>query len=161
MNTPTSHIDPITDGRRAATTWVAGTGAFLLLAAAALFVAVRWDQLPDLAKLGVVVGLTGAFLAGGRALRGTLPVTGEALFHLGALLIPLDVGAVCAHLRLGWRQVVLVEGLAATVALVGLSAASGSVVLARAAGVSVVVTAAGVAAVTPLPAGVVLVVAAL
>lgn len=156
----TTRTDPTPDGRQAATTWVAGTGAFLLLAAAALFVAVRWDQLPDIGKLGVVVGLTGAFLAGGRALRGTLPVTGDALFHLGALLVPVDIAAVAVHLQLGWRQLLLAEGVVATAALGALAKTSGSVMLARAAGASVVVLSAGLAAVTPLPVGVLLVVAA-
>ena len=65
-------MDTTTPNRTGAT-WVAGTGAFLLLAATALFVAVRWDDIPGAAKLGIVGALTGAFLLGGRALARTLP----------------------------------------------------------------------------------------
>lgn len=32
---------------RAGAVWVTATGSFLLFAAAAAFVAVRWDQIPD------------------------------------------------------------------------------------------------------------------
>ncbi|MDQ1568953.1 MAG: hypothetical protein QOF96_3833 [Actinomycetota bacterium] len=145
---------------RTGATWVAGTGAFLLLAAAALFVAVRWDDLPDAAKLGVVGALTGAFLLGGRALGRTLPATGDVLFHLGALLIPIDVAAVSVRLGLGWRGLLLAEGLAAGAALTALAAASDSVVLAWVATAAPVAVAAGVAAVSPVPAPLLLAIAA-
>ena len=59
----------------AAATWVAGTGAFLLVAAAAVFIAVSWDRLPESAKLALVGAVTGSCIAGGRALRRTLPTT--------------------------------------------------------------------------------------
>jgi hypothetical protein len=140
------------DSRRTGATWVAGTGAFLLLAAAAVFVAVRWDQLPDAAKLGLLGALTGAFLVGGRALRRTLPATGDVLFHLGALLVPVDVAALHLRTGLGWRSLVLAEGVVAVAALAPLAAVSGSVVLGWAAGAGVAVLAAGVAATTPVPA---------
>ena len=148
------------DGRRAGATWVAATGAFLLLAAAAVFVAFRWAQLPEGAKVALVGGLTGAFLAGGRGLRRSLPATGDVLFHLGALLIPIDVAALSLRLDLGWQQLLLVEGLVSVVALGALAAASRSVVLKGAAATSVVVLAGGVAAVTPLPAPLILATAA-
>jgi hypothetical protein len=144
------------DGRRAGATWVAATGAFLLLAAAAVFVAVRWDQLPEEAKVALVGALTGGFLAGGRALRRTLPATGDVLFHLGALLIPIDVAALGMRLDLGWRPLLLAEGIVGVVVLGALAAAAGSVVLSAAAAFSVVVLAAGVASVTPVPAPLIL-----
>src|SRR5437868_12778166 len=90
---PTPPDNPSSANRTGAT-WVAGTGAFLLLAATALFVAVRWDDLPDAAKLGVVGALTGGFLLGGRALARALSAPGDVLLHLGALLIPVDVAAL-------------------------------------------------------------------
>ena len=148
------------DGRGAGATWVAATGAFLLLAAAAVFVAFRWDQLPEGAKVALVGGLTGAFLAGGRALRRSLPATGDALFHLGALLIPIDVAALSLRLDLGWQQLLLVEGLVGVVTLGALAVASRSVVLKGAAATAAVVLAGGVAAVTPLPAPLILAAAA-
>jgi hypothetical protein len=140
---------------------VAATGAFLLLASAALFVAVRWDQLPEEAKVALVGALTGAFLAGGRALRRSLPATGDVLFHLGALLIPIDAAALSLRLDLGWRPLLLVEGVVGVGVLGGLALAAGSVVLTAAALASVVVLAGGVAAVSPVPAPLLLAVAAL
>src|SRR5258705_1244505 len=92
-----------TTTNRTGAVWVAGTGAFLLLAATALFVAVRWDDLPDAAKLGVVGALTGACLLGGRALAPTLPATRDGLFHLGALPIPRDVPALSLPPQPGLR----------------------------------------------------------
>ncbi len=155
---PAMHDQP---GRRTGATWVAATGAFLLLAGAAVFVAVQWDRLPDSAKLGLVVALTGAFLAAGRRLRRTLPATGDVLFHLGAFLVPIDVAGVGAHAGIGWRQLLLAEGLAGVVALGGLGLATRSVVLRWAGTASAVVLAAGVAAVSAVPAAVVLATAAL
>lgn len=148
----TTPLQTAPDGRRAGATWVAATGAFLLLAAAALFVAVRWDQLPEAAKLAVVGALTGGFLVGGRTVRRTLPATGDVLFHLGAFLLPVDVAGVNLRLGLGWRALLLAEGVVGVGALGVLAAGAGSVVLAWAAAFAVVVLAAGVAAVSAVPA---------
>src|SRR3954464_10316442 len=120
---------PVPSGRRPGATWVAATGAFLLLAGAAVFVAVRWDRLPDTAKLGLVAALTAAFLAGGRGLRRSLPATGDVLFHLGAFLLPVDLAAVALRSGTGWRVLVLAEGMLGVVAFAGLAAATGSAVL--------------------------------
>lgn len=139
-------------GRRAAATWVGSTGAFLLVAAAALFVAVRWDQLPDSAKLALVGGLTGAFLVGGRALRRTLPATGDVLFHLGAFLIPIDLAGLCLRADLDWRLTVLAEGVVGTAVFGGLANVTRSVVLCWAATASPLVLAAGIGGLTPVPA---------
>src|SRR5437016_6346217 len=149
-----------TTTNRTGAVWVAGTGAFLLLAATALFVAVRWDDIPGAAKLGIVGALTGAFLLGGRALARTLPATGDVIFHLGALLIPVDVAAVSVRLGLGWRGLLLAEGLAAGGALAALAAASDSVVLAWVAASAPIALAAGIAAVSPIPAPLLLALAA-
>lgn len=140
------------DGRRAGATWVAATGAFLLVAAAAVFIAVRWDSLPEAAKLALVGALTGGFLVGGRALRRTLPATGDVLFHLGAFLLPIDVAGLCVRAQVGWRNLVLAEGLLGVAALGSLAIATSSVVLLWAAGLSMVVLTVGVAAVTPVAA---------
>ncbi|HEX6597071.1 MAG TPA: DUF2157 domain-containing protein [Acidimicrobiales bacterium] len=139
-------------GRRTAATWVGSTGAFLLVAAAAVFVAVRWDQLPDSAKLALVGGLTGAFLLGGRALRRTLPATGDVLFHLGAFLIPVDLAGLCLRADVDWRVTVLVEGAVCTALFAALAHTTRSVVLSWAATASPLVLAAGIAGVTPVPA---------
>lgn len=135
-----------------AATWVAGTGAFLLLAAAAVFIAVSWDRLPEVAKLSLVGAATGACIAGGRAVRRTLPATGDVVFHLGAFLLPIDVAGLGMRSSIGWRAVVVGEGIVGVGVLGGLAAASGSVVLGWAATASMVVLAVGIAAVSPVPA---------
>ncbi|MBA3510019.1 MAG: hypothetical protein H0T19_08005 [Thermoleophilaceae bacterium] len=147
--------------KRAAATWIAGTGAFLLLAAATSFVAGRWDQLPDAGKLAVLGFLTGAFLAGGRRLRSSFPATGDALFHLGAFLLPIDLAAINLRIGMGWRGLLLAEGLLAAVAFGCMAAWSRSVVLSWAALAGVVAAAAGVAGVSPVPAALVLALAGL
>src|SRR5947209_7047952 len=96
---PMTTLEP--SGRRAGATWVAATGAFLLLAGAAVFVAVQWDRMPVTAKLGLVVALTAAFLMGGRSLRPSLPATGDVLFHLGAFLLPVDLAALALRAGAG------------------------------------------------------------
>src|SRR5215210_5733276 len=90
------------DPTRTGTVWVTGTGAFLLLAAAAVFTAMRWDQIPDAAKLGALGLATGACLLTGRGLKACLPATAGALFHLGTFLVPIDVAAVGIHADLDW-----------------------------------------------------------
>ena len=107
-------------GRRAAATWVGATGSFLVVAAAAAFVAVKWNEIPDLGKLAMVAGLTVACLVGGRALRPALPAMGDVLFHLGAFLVPVDVAAVCVRLHAGWRETLLAEGAVCVAAFGGL-----------------------------------------
>src|SRR4029079_16666475 len=93
METPTAST-----GRRTAATWVAATGAFLLIAAAGVFVSVRWDDIPDAAKLGVLFAFTGSALFGALTLRRTLPATGDVLVHLGAFLLAVDVAASSVRL---------------------------------------------------------------
>jgi hypothetical protein len=148
------------DGKGAGATWVAATGAFLLVAAAAVFVAVRWETLPEAAKLAVVGALTGGFLVGGRSLRRTLPATGDVLFHLGAFLLPIDVAGLCVRADVGWRNLLLAEGLVGVGALGTLGVATGSVVLGAAGAIAVGVLAVGIAATTALPAPLVLAAAA-
>lgn len=147
-------------GRPAAVLWVAGVGAALLVVAAGLFVAVRWNDLPPEGKLAVILGLTGAFLLAGSALRRTLPATGSVLFHLGAFLLPVDLGAMNLRIGWSWEELLLAEGLLGVVAFGGLGRLSGSVVLERAAAVSVVATALGIGATTPVAAPVALAVVA-
>ena len=146
----------IPEGRRTAATFVAATGAFLLVAASALFVAVRWDQLSDAAKLGILSAVTGCALAGGRALQKELPATGNVIFHLGAFLVPVTAAAAMLRLDVDWRVFLWVEAAASTAAFAGLAALSRSGVLRAAAAGGVVALSVGVAAVSPLPAGVVL-----
>ena len=131
---------------------MAATGAFLLLAAAAVFVAVRWGTLPDGAKAAIVGGLTGAFLLAGRALRRNLPATGDVLFHLGAFLVPVDLAGANLRIGMGWRAHLLAQALVCTASFGALAAVSRSVVLDWAAAGAIVVLAAAVGATTPVPA---------
>jgi hypothetical protein len=142
--------------RRTGARWVAASGACLLAAAAALFVAVRWDELPDGARFTIVAAFTAACLGVGLRLRPSLPATGDALFHLGAVLLPIDLAALELRIHLGWRGLLLAEGVLVTVGLGGFGIATGSVVLRRAGVVGGIVLAAGVAAVGPAPAALVL-----
>ncbi|MBL8777240.1 MAG: hypothetical protein JNK12_14960 [Acidimicrobiales bacterium] len=96
---------------------VAGTGAFLLFAAAVVFVAVRWGHLPESAKVAIVGGLTASLLVAGRVGRRALPGTATALFHLGAFLVPVDVAALLVRGGAPTDVVLLVTGLAAVGAL--------------------------------------------
>lgn len=146
----------IPEGRRTAATWIAATGAFLLVASAALFVAVRWDELSDAAKLGVLTTATGCALAGGRSLQRQLPATGAVVFHLGAFLVPVNVAAALLQLDLDWRRFLLVEAVASTAAFAALAVAARSATLRWAPAAGVITVALGAAAVSPLPAGIVL-----
>lgn len=153
--------DTAQSGRRAAASWVAGTGAFLLLAAAGLFVAVNWDRIPPNAKLGVVVGLTITCIGSGLKLRSTLPATGNVLLHLGALLIPVDVAAVGLHRQLEWEQLVLAEGAVCSGAFLALAEMCRTKLMTWLSWAAVGVAAVGVHLTSDLPAGVVLAAAAM
>lgn len=151
---------PPGDPSRTGAIWVTGTGAFLLFAAAAVFVAVRWAEIPASAKLAAVAALTGTFLLAGRNLRPGLPATAGALFHLGAFLVPVDVAAVAVRAELDWPQLLLVEGLICSVAFAVGARSERSVVLRWAATASVVVAAAGLGTTTSVPAPLVVAAAA-
>ncbi len=152
--------DQAADRTRAGAVWVTGTGAFLLLAAAAVFIAVRWADIPSAAKLATIGALTGGFLLGGRRLRTSLPATGSALFHLGAFLVPVDVAALAVRADAGWEVLLLVEGLVCGLTFTLTARSEGSIVLRWAAAASAVVVAAGLGAVGPVPAPVVVALAA-
>ncbi|HMG44076.1 MAG TPA: hypothetical protein VK611_22275 [Acidimicrobiales bacterium] len=161
MATPTTDTtDSAPHGSPAGAMWTAGLGAFLLFAAAATFITIRWDDIPDGAKLGALLAVTGICLAAHQRLRPTLPITASALFHLGVLLVPIDVAAVGVRAGWEWPQMLFAQGLSATVVF-GVASAQGpaherSVVLRFATWAGVVVLAAGVGGVTTVPAGVVL-----
>lgn len=140
------------DPTRTGAVWVTGTGAFLLLAAAAVFTAMRWDQIPDAAKLGALGFATGAFLIAGRGLKATLPATAGALFHLGTFLVPIDVAAVGVRAELDWAQMLLAQGLAATVVFGWGARTERSVVLRWAFAAAVVALAGGIGGTTAVPA---------
>jgi hypothetical protein len=144
------------DPTRTGTVWVTGTGAFLLLAAAAVFTAMRWDQIPDAAKLAALGLATGACLLAGRGLKASLPATAGALFHLGTFLVPIDVAAIGIHADLDWSSMLLAQGLVATATFGWAALVERSVVLRWSTGAAVVALAGGIGATTELPAPLVL-----
>lgn len=124
---------------------MAGAGAFLLFAAAVVFVAVRWGQLPDSVKVAIVGGCTAVLLAAGRLARRTFPSTATAVFHLGACLVPVDVAALLVRADTSTAVLLTVTGAAASLVLgagarlerspvLGAGAVAGTVVLATGVG---------------------------
>ena len=132
-------------------TWVAGLGALLLLAAAATFLAVRWDALGATARIAIVGGATVAAVLGGDRLRRTLPAVGGVLFHLGALLVPIDaLGLTLQFGAPGWARWLAV-GVTSIVALPLLAVLGRSPLLGVAALLGVPIAATGTAMVLGAP----------
>jgi hypothetical protein len=148
------------DRSRAGAIWVTAMGAVLVFAAAAVFVTVQWDHIPDAMKLAALGLVCAGCLLSGRALRRPLPATSSVLYHLGAFLIPVVVAALGVHARLSWSWMLLVEGAVATVAFWWLGRVERSPVLDAASTASVVLLAAGVGATTVVPVPLALVAAA-
>ena len=136
------------DPTRSGALWVGGAGVALLLAAAAVLTAVRWDDIGQSVKLGGLVAITAALLAAGQRFRGSIPMTAQAIFHLGALLIPFDMAAVAILAGRSWQETLLLTSVTSVVAWYGIERAVPSVVLRVAAGLGMVGTAAGLAAMT-------------
>jgi hypothetical protein len=97
--------------------WVTATGALLLFAAAATFVAVRWDHLADWQKFGALVVVTQLFLVGGWLGRRRVPATAAALFSLGAVLVSLDAWSAAATGPSSWHRGLFVGGLLGVVCI--------------------------------------------
>jgi hypothetical protein len=139
------------EARASAATWVAAAGALLLLAAAGTFLAVSWDTLGLSARIAVVGAITGAALVGGHRLRSRLPAVGSVVYHLGALLLPVDALGLALHLDAEVAVRWLSVGIVAMVALPPLARAGRSRTLAWAAvaGVPVAATGVGLAGLAP------------
>jgi hypothetical protein len=97
--------------------WVTATGALLLFAAAATFVAVRWRELASWQKAGVLVAISATLVSAGWATRRRLPATAAATFSLGTVLVPLDAWAFAAAGSGTWQRGLLAGGLTALVAV--------------------------------------------
>lgn len=148
---PPPRPDAGDEARSAAARWLAGLGAALLVAAAGAFLAATWDALTLPARIGIVAGLTGAAILVGHQLRRRLPAVGTALFHLGGVLVPVDVLGLALYLDAGVGMRTLAVGASAALVLPVLAAVGRSRVL-GALGIAawpVVVT--GVALLVPLP----------
>ena len=113
---PRSAHDPARS-RSTAAAWVAATGALLLLVAAATFLAVSWDLLPLSARIGIVAAMTGTALLGGHRVRVRTPAVGTVVYHLGALLIPVDVLGLALHLEVDRAPTWALVGATAVVVL--------------------------------------------
>lgn len=101
---------PPEETARSAALWLGGTGAFLLLVAAAVLVAVRWDDLTAWMKLAGLVITNAGVIGAGLRYRGFVPATARALYHLGALLIPVSAIAVAIQADLSWQWTLLGVG---------------------------------------------------
>jgi hypothetical protein len=139
--------------RLTAATVVSATGALLLLAAAATFLAVSWDTLGLTARVAAVGAGTAGAIIGGARLRRTLPAVGTVVFHLGALLLPVDALGLALHLEAGRAATWIAVGATSVVALPVAAHLGRSRVLAAAAvaGVPVLTTGLGLAGVAPAP----------
>lgn len=113
---PVTARRPARDAGSRAAAWITGTGAFLLVAAAAVFVWVQWSRLPLEAKIAIIGGVTGAVLLAGARLRPRLPIAGSALLHLGAFLLPVDLAALTNRLEVDWPEAAVAEGVLILVA---------------------------------------------
>jgi hypothetical protein len=139
--------------RRTAATIVAATGALLLLAAAATFLAVSWDQLGLPARVAAVGAGTAGAIVGGARLRRTLPAVGAVVFHLGALLLPVDALGLALQLEAGPATRWIAVGAVTVVTLPVAAHVGRSRVLAVAAlaGVPILATGVGLAGGWPAP----------
>ncbi len=147
---------PPEETARSAALWVGGTGAFLLLVAAAVLVAVRWDDLSAWMKLGGLVVTNATVLTAGFRLRGVLPATARALYHLGALLLPISAVAIGVQSNAPWEYTVLWASVLTTWALLVLDRAQPSSALRWVALGAIAPAAGGFGAITSIPAGLVL-----
>lgn len=145
---PPDGFGPTPDPTRTGALWVGGAGVALLLAAAAVLTAVRWDEIGQSVKLGGLVALTLAMLAAGRRLSSSIPMTAQAIFHLGALLVPFDMAAVAILAGQSWQQTLLLTSLTSVGAWYGIHRAVPSQVLLWCARGAVVALASGIAAVS-------------
>lgn len=146
---------PPGDTARTAALWLGGTGVFLLTVAAAVLVAIRWDDIAAWTKIAGLLIANGSVLVAGTRLRATLPATARALDHLGALLVPLSVAAVAIQVALPWPWALLAVGLLGGFAAWALDSGDAPVLefVALAAAIPV---ATGLAAIVHVPAAIVL-----
>ena len=138
------------DPTRSGALWIGGTGVALLLSAAAVLTAVRWDDIGQTAKLGGLAAITLALLWAGRRFRTAIPMTASAVFHLGALLIPFDMAAVAILAGQPWQPTLLMTAVVSVGAWFGIEWFNPSLVLRWAARAAMIFAAAGVAAVSPI-----------
>ncbi|MBI2705782.1 MAG: hypothetical protein HYX32_10910 [Actinobacteria bacterium] len=151
-----AHPEAEHDDSRAGAIWVTATGAFLLVAAAAVFVAVRWEQIDERMKFAILAGCTGGALVAGRRLRSALPATSGVIYHLGAFLLPINAAALLVNYDAPWSVHLVVQGLVAAVGFTLLNRTEDSVILRWGAIGGAVILAAGIGGTAGVPAALVL-----
>ena len=139
-------------GRPAAITWLAATGTALLFAAFAIFTITQWQTWNDLMKLAVLIAATGSAFFAGIRMQTRMPVTGSALAHLGALLVPIDATALAKSLHWNWPQLLVVQGVTGIVAIALLQRRASSIVLDYARPIAGLMAICGIAEMTHLSA---------
>jgi len=112
--------------------------------------AVRWNDIGQSVKLGGLVAITLALLAAGQRFKDAIPMTAQAIFHLGALLIPFDMAAVAILAGRSWQETLLLTSVTSVIGWYGIERAVPSQVLRWCAGGAVVGLAAGIAAVSQI-----------
>jgi hypothetical protein len=121
-----------------------------------VLVAVRWESIPDGAKLGALAALSGACLlvgrTGGSPVARRVPAAANVLFHLGAFLAPVTAASVLRHLEVPVDVMLLSLGAGSAVLFHVLGRLERSVVLAWASLAATVVAAVGLGGLTPVPA---------
>ncbi len=133
----------------------------LLLVAAAVLVALRWDDLTAWMRIGGLIAVNTGVIAAGDRFRSALPSTSRALYELGACLIPISTVAAALQLDLPWQWTLLLGGATAFLGTGLLARRRPSWSLEFVAMASVIPLAGGIAALTHLPGGAVLAAAAL
>ena len=146
---------------RSAALWLGGTGAFLILVAAAVLVAMRWDDIAAWMKLAGLLAANAAVIGAGLRYRDKVPATAAALFHLGAFMVPISAVASTTQADLDWEEALLAASATTIVALSALDRIRASKALPVVVLAAVVPLVGGVAAVTGAPAAVLLGVVAL
>ena len=138
-----------------------GTGAFLILIAAAVLVAMRWDDIAAWMKLAGLLATNTAVIGAGLRYRDKVPATAAALFHLGAFMVPISAVASVNQADLDWEEALLAASATTIVGLTALDRIRPSKALPAVALAAVVPLVGGLAAVTGAPAAVLLAAAGL
>lgn len=152
---------PPAETARSAALWLGGTGAFLILVAAAVLVAMRWDDIAAWMKLAGLLATNAAVIGAGLRYREKVPATAAALFHLGAFMVPISAVASVNQAELDWEEALLAASATTIVALTALDRIRPSKALPAVALAAVVPLVGGLAAVTGAPAAVLLAAVAL
>ncbi len=131
------------DPSRTGAVWVTATGAFLCLAAAAVFIAIQWGTLSPQVRLAILACCCGSLLMAGRRMRESLPATSGVVFHLGAFMLPVIVAAVLVDAKVTSSDFLVLLGATAAVCFALLGLYEDSVLLRWGAAGGVVVFSAG------------------